>query len=119
MAAPAIALDAQWGARLQPQDFELRSGDGRTLTVTLRDRAGLVSLTGTYVWILASGPDAADGAEITKTGAVTAGVASITLDDADTDPLDGRYYHEMTVTETSSAAESVVMVGRATIGPDV
>lgn len=119
MAAPDIALDASWGGRLRPQNFEMRSGDDRTLTVTLRDRAGLVSLTGTYVWILASGDSPDDTAEITKTGSVTAGVFVVTLADTDTDPLDGRYYHEATVTETSGAAENVSMIGHALIGPDI
>lgn len=97
----------------------MRSGDDRTLTVTLRDRSGPVSLTGTYVWILASGDSPDDTAEITKTGSVTAGVLTVTLADTDTDSLDGRYYHEATVTETSSSAESVVMTGHALIGPDI
>lgn len=119
MPAPDIPLNGSWGGRLRPQSFEMRSGDDRTLTVTLRDRAGVVAITGTYVWILASGPLAAAGAEVTKTGAVTAGVFTITLADTDTDSIDGLRYHEATVTETAGAAENLSMVGHALIGPDI
>lgn len=119
MAAPSINLDGVWGARLLPQNFEMRSGDDRTLSVTIRDRTGAtVSLTGTYVWVLTNSDSPQDSVKVTKSGSVTAGVATVTIDDTDTDDLDGVYFHEMTVAETSSAAESVVMNGHVRIGPD-
>lgn len=120
MAAPDIALDAWWGGPVKPSYFELHSGDDRTLTVTLRDRTQtVVALTGTYVFVITSGDTPDSGTEISKSGSVTAGVATVTIDDTDTDSLFGRFYFEMTVTETSSAAESVVMWGSVDIFEDV
>lgn len=119
MAAPIIALDGAWGARVRPQTFDMLSGDDRTLTVTLRDRNGdVVDVDGTFSWVLVSGKLPGDGIRTTKTGTVTDGVFSIPLVGSDTTDLDGAFYHEAEVIETSSGAKSIGMSGHIRIGED-
>ena len=120
MAAPDIPLDAWWGGRVRPQHIRLFSGDDRTLTFTMRDRAGTaVSITGTYSFQIASGPGPSDTAEITKTGAVSGSTVTITLAATDTTSLEGKFHYELVVTETSSSADSVVSFGKVTINEDM
>lgn len=118
MAAPDIPLDAWWGGRVRPQYIRLFSGDDRTLTFTIRDRAGsTVSITGTYSLKVSLSPT--DSAEITKTGAVSGSSVVITLAGSDTADLDGDFHFELTVTETSFSADSVVAFGRLEIREDM
>lgn len=120
MAAPDIPLDAWWGGRVRPQYIALFSGDDRTLTFTMRDRAGAaVSITGTFTFTIASGPKPTDAAEITKTGTPSGSTVTVTLAGSDTADLEGEYYFELQVTETSSSADSIVAFGKVTINEDV
>lgn len=120
MAAPDIPLDAWWGGRVRPQYFRMFSGDDRTLTYTIRDRAGTaVSITGTYSFQIATGKRPSDTAEVTKTGAVSGSSLSITLAGSDTADLEGMFHHELQITETSSSADSVVSFGQVEIREDM
>lgn len=120
MAAPDIPLDAWWGGRVRAQYLSVFSGDARTLTFTMRDRAGAaVSITGTYAFTIASGPKPTDTAEIIKTGAVSSSIVAVTLAASDTTDLEGVFYFELVVTETSSGAASIVSYGKVTIGEDM
>ena len=120
MAAPDIPLDAWWGGRVVPQHFRMFSGDDRTITFTVRDRAGAaVSITGTYAFTIASGRRPSDSAEVEKTGAISSSSVAVTLAGSDTSSLDGEYHWEMQVTETSSSADSIVAFGTVTIREDM
>lgn len=119
MAAPAIALNGAWGARLRPQSFPVRSGDSRTVNVTIRDRNGsVVDVDGTYAWRMTNGPDARDGVKRSKSGTVTNGEFTVTLESNDTVAEDGRYYHEAEVTDGTGAV-SVAMFGFIRVSDDV
>lgn len=82
-------------------DFTMFAGDTKVIPVTVIDEDGMaVNITGaTFTWEAARTVDGT--AAITKTvGAGIAltspatGVFTITLDEADTDDLEGLYYHE-------------------------
>jgi hypothetical protein len=107
------------------QNFRMASGDTRTLTFTVRDDGGaVVDLTGaTLKWVLGKNPRAS--ADITKTtssgitvSSPTTGVAVVTISASDTTDLDGVYYHELQVTDSSSRVVTVAK-GRATIDADL
>lgn len=106
-------------------DFTMFGGDSKVITVTVVDEAGLaVNITGaTIKWQAAR--TAADTAAITKTvGAGIAltspatGVFKITLDEADTDDLEGLYYHEaemVLATDTSTVLTGNMIVEQTLI----
>lgn len=120
MTTPDIPLDAWWGGRVRPQYIRIFSGDDRTLTFTIRDRQGAaVSITGTYSFKVAAGRRPSDSAEITKSGSVSTSSIAITLAATDTADLEGTFYYELQVTETSSSADSVVSYGRIEISEDM
>lgn len=82
-------------------DFTMFAGDSRTIKVTVRNEQGdVVNITGaTLKWQAAR--TLADAAVISKAsdaGIVltepAAGVFTVTLNAADTDALEGLYYHE-------------------------
>ena len=106
---------------LTAQNFTMRSGDSKKLNITVTDGAGAAKdLTGaTMIWRLAVRKHATS--EISKATASgiafvseVSGIAQVTIDPADTAGLDGDYYHEAQVTDSSGDIETV-MVGTATI----
>ena len=82
------------------------AGDSKVLVVTVRDGAGaVVNITGaTLTWEAARSTEettviskeSGDGISITNP---TGGVFEVTLDEADTDDLQGLYYHEAELTQ--------------------
>ena len=110
------------------QDFEIVSGNDRSVNITVTDDDGnAVDLTGaTITWKAATSPEASS-ALITKTNDSTNGISvstpsngvlTINLDPADTQSLDGVYYHETLVTD-SSGNKSTVAIGHMKVRPNL
>lgn len=107
---------------LTSQDFTMRSGDTKALTVTVTDgSSNAKDLSGAQaiVWQLACRKGATNqvsktlGSGITNSDP-TNGRFTISLSPSDTASLDGSYYHEAQVTDGAGNVETV-MVGVATI----
>jgi hypothetical protein len=108
---------------LVPQNFAMRSGEDKTLTVTVTDAAeAAVDINGaqSIEWRLADGVGAAS-AHVTKTlgagvaiGDGAAGIFVVTLVPADTEPLAGRFHHEARLVNAAGKRQTV-LVGSATI----
>lgn len=97
------------------QDFELMAGDSRQLALQVLDEAGgVVDISGaTVTWKLAAWPGAPT-AIVTKTCSVTDGPNgkfNFTLAPDDTKDLDGSYYHEARVKDSTGNNETTVLSG--------
>ena len=109
---------------MDQQNFEMFQGDSKDLVVTVSDAAGQpVDLTGASIkWRAAPAVDSAvatiskaTGSGIVITDAV-AGEFTVSLVPADTQTLDGEFYHEAQVTDAAGAV-STVLSGHLTILP--
>lgn len=104
---------------IKNQGFEMWSGDTKVLTITVTDKDGVrVNLTGaTIVYKIFDGGTAvitkstANGITITD---ASGGECQTTLSPSDTSDLDGVYYHECQVTD-SSGNVSTIFTGAVTI----
>lgn len=116
------------------QNFSMKSGDSRTITVTVDDGAippVAVDISGFDVWWEMS-PLSSSGAfsgtpTLQKDSLLAGGVAitdgpngvfQVTLAPTDTDPLSGDFYHEAQVKDGSGNI-STVLTGKITIGRDL
>ena len=123
MAAPSISLVGRWGGRLRPQDVHLRSGDDRTLTVTVIDNAtgSAKDITGATATYKAFRRDSTT-AQITLTGTIstgTDGVITFDMTAASTANLGERdYQHEVQLTE-SGGDVGTVLVGTLRLHKDL
>lgn len=105
------------------QNFRMYQGEDKLLEISVLDEDGNAKdITGaTITWILATSPDAA-AAEVTKsTGGsgvsitnAAGGVFQVTLDGSDTTSLEGNYWHEAEVEDTSGH-DNTVTTGYITI----
>lgn len=114
--------------KLEPQNFELFSGNHKTLNFTHRDKVGdVVDITGaTISWALAIRPRSkrriifyTSPTNIAITDG-PAGEYEVRIQDTDTEPLTPRkYYHEVRITDASgrvtTAAYGFVEVQRNVI----
>lgn len=109
--------------RLEPQDFQLVSGNDKTLNFTVLDQDDLVvDLTGsTIVWALADS-EKSKTRLITYTSPVnvtltdpTNGKFSVSIQSADSEPLPPKnYYHEARVT-SAGGDQTTVAFGTAEV----
>ena len=109
--------------KLVPQDFELVSGNDKTLKFTTTDEDGAaVNLTGaTIIWAFAKSEtaktplfDYTSPANVTITNAV-GGLFEVEIQSADTESLKGgEYYHEARV-ESSTGNKITVAYGVVTL----
>lgn len=100
-------------------DFTMFAGDSKVLVVTIVDDDGAaVNITGAAIKWQAARTVSDSSALISKTTDSPGGVAitdgadgefEVTLDEADTDDLDGLYYHEAEI--TMSGDTSTVLTG--------
>jgi hypothetical protein len=114
---------------MQPQNFELSSGDSKILKVTVVDENGdplplagsqsvnfRLSRSRRSPTVLEK--ELNDGVTIIATdagaGQANAGRLDIRLEAADTEPLDGEYYHECKVVDQTGAT-TTIFFGRANI----
>lgn len=107
------------------QDFEMFSGEQKELAIAITDDAGAaVDLTGVTVrWSLARTARSAPLIEkVTGDGIVVTdaagGACTVTLVPADTEALEGDYYHEAEVTD-GAGRPTTVLHGRARIKPNL
>lgn len=106
------------------QDFELWSGDHRTINFAVTDGSGVsVNLTGACgVWVLANDAKTASILRLTSDsgcGMTLSGcTATVSLSPAHTSGLQGIYYHELQIKDSGSNI-STVAVGTVTINQDV
>lgn len=114
MAAPSISLAGRWGGRLRPQDVRLRSGDDRTLTVTVIDDAtgSAKDITGATATYQAYRRDSTTS-QISLTGTIatgTDGVITFDMTAASTASLGERdYVHEVQLTESGGDIGTVLI----------
>lgn len=116
-----------------PQNFAMKSGDTKTMEVTVRDANGVpVPLAGTsaVTWRLARTPRSTPA--LTKTlgsgvtvltnqagaGDVNCGRLNILILHTDSDPLDGEYFHDCHLVD-ASGAHSTIFQGRANFTPNL
>ena len=105
---------------LKSQDFEMWSGEDKTLNFTVYDSSGCPAvLSGSGEWILST--DLASGSVIRKTtddGITMSGcLFAVTLSGSDTENLGGLYYHEAEYINANSQ-RSVLAVGTGYIQKD-
>lgn len=113
--------------RLVPQDFELVSGNDKTINFTHRDRNGVaVDITGaTITWAL-SNTAKSKTPIISYTSptniAITEplnGKYTVSIQDTDTEPLPGgEYYHEVRISD-SGGRKSTGAIGTVTVLPNI
>jgi hypothetical protein len=116
-----------------PQNFTMKSGDSKTLEVTVRDAAGVaIPLAGTpsVEWNLARTVRSA--AALTKTlgagvtiiatnaalGEVNCGRLDIAISHTDSEALDGEFVHDCLLID-DSGARSTIFQGRANFTPNL
>ena len=116
-----------------PQNFTMRSGDSKTLEVTVRDSNGVpIALAGTASaeWKLAR--TARSTAALTKTisngitlltdeaaaGEANCGRMNIFISHTDSEALDGEYVHDCLHVD-GSGAHSTIFHGRANFTPNL
>ncbi|MFA5989690.1 MAG: hypothetical protein WC803_08805 [Sphingomonas sp.] len=118
---------------LQPQNFAMLAGDSKVITVTVVDETGArYRLTGTQsiTWRLARTARSVPILSKTLTDGVTivtedAGVdgancgrMDVRIDSADSEPLDGEYFHDCQIVD-ASGARSTIFYGRANVTPNL
>jgi ABC-type tungstate transport system substrate-binding protein len=104
------------------QNFEMWSGDAKTVAIAVTDASGaVVNLTGmTITWVMARHQSKTP--LVTKTIAnagisvptPTTGIFNVSLVAADTSALDGLYYHEAKIRDVGGS-DTTVATGYATI----
>ncbi len=110
------------------QDFHLHAGDESPLAFTVTDEAtgAAVDLSAVteITWALAADAESAalvtktkTGGDITVTDAVN-GKFEVALDSADTDGLNGRYWHEAVIVD-GAGKRFTVATGEARVYPTV
>lgn len=112
-------------AKLTPQNFEIHSGDSKTLKFTIRDQNDAIKdITGaTATWAAAKRKTSStlisktSGSGITITDA-TNGLLEVELDPADTEALKGDYYHELQLVDNQSR-KSTAAYGTMTVRIDL
>lgn len=104
------------------QNFTMTSGDTQDVTCTVTDDDDAsVALAGmTIVWVLAQAPGMTAIETKTTTAAditISSNTFSFSIEPSDTTSLDGTYYHEAQITDTTSDVQTV-MSGWITIKMD-
>lgn len=102
------------------QNFEIYAGDTKDIIIAVTDAAGAaVNLSGaTAKWVLKKNASASNSAYKTTGNGITVvgGVVTVRMNSADTQGLQGRYYHEAEVTDVSGNV-STILTGYVTIEP--
>lgn len=118
---------------LEPQNFAVLAGDSKVLKVTVTDENGVpLPLAGTLsaTWRLARSRRGADlltkalGSGVTiltdqaAAGEANCGRLNILISSADSEALDGEYFHDCQIVD-ATGAQSTVFFGRVNVTPNL
>jgi hypothetical protein len=116
-----------------PQNFTMKSGDSKTLEVTVRDANGVpIPLAGTSAMTWRAARTARSAPALSKTigagitilsvnaaaGQSNCGRCDIVITSADSEPMDGEYFHDCHMVDATSA-HSTIFQGRANFTPNM